>query len=408
MMARTDGRVTMSAVRWSGVVAAGALALTCVAASPSGELSAQASQSTAKGAVPQFKYDKTWPRPLPNQMKVGQVVGVSVDSRNHVWIVQRPATLKDSEREALDGRYGGMSGAVAGCCRPAPPVIEFDQQGNMVQGWGGPNDTFDWPTPGPKSIDPALGGSPFGERSIFVDHQDNVWLGADGPGDAHVLKLSRFGRRILQIGKPKQSKGNADTANFNGAAGIAVDPTTGQAFVADGLRNRRVVVLDGYTGKYVKHWGAYGKAPDDTVQQKPDTPDINSPQFGDVHCIALSRDKLLYVCDRVNNRIQVFKTDGSFVTQAAIAPDTKGGTTYGIAFSADPAQKYAYVADGTNEKVWILDRASMNVLGAFGYGGHWGGAFTTAHSIATDHFGNIYVGESWEGKRVQRFLYRGL
>ena len=367
---------------------------------------APAAKGAVKSDVPQFKYDKTFPKPLPNVMKVGQVVGIVVDSRNHVWIVQRPKSLKGSETEAADGRYGGFTSSIAGCCRPALPVLEFDQAGNMVQTWGGPQDLakgFDWPTPGPKSPDSFYGSLPFGERGIFVDHNDNVWLGADGPGDGFILKVSRFGRPLLQVGKKGQSKGSHDTANLNGASGIVVDAQSNEVFVADGLRNRRVIVFDGLTGKYLRHWGAYGKPPDDSVQMKPDSPDVNSSQFGDVHCIAMSRDKLIYVCDRVNNRIQVFRQDGTFVKQGVVAPATPGGTTYGIAFSPDPEQRFAYVADGTNEKVWILDRASLETVGSFGSGGHFGGQFTTAHSIATDQQGNIYVGETWEGKRVQRF-----
>ena len=361
----------------------------------------------AASEVPRFEYDKTWPKPLPNAMKVGQVVGVNVDSRDHVWIVQRPASLKNSEMEATSlASYSGMQGPVAGCCRPAPPVIEFDQEGNLVQAWGGPAEGLDWPTPGPPSLDSFYGSAPFGERGIYVDFNDNVWLGADGLGDSQILKMSRFGQRVLQVGSKGRSQGSQDTENLHGAAGIAVDPETNETFVADGLHNRRVIVFDAYSGEYLRHWGAYGNVPDDSVEV--DAPDVGSQQFGDVHCIALSNDKLVYVCDRANNRIQVFRTDGTFVSQGTVAPQTLGGTTYGIAFSADPEQRFAYVADGTNEKVWILDRRSMETVGSFGSGGHFGGQFTTAHSIATDSHGNIYVGETWEGKRVQRFKFMGL
>ncbi len=387
------------------VLTLGAVALVLVAFSASQRVAAQQAAPAAKSAVPQFKYDKSFPKPFPNNWKIGQVVGVAVDSRNHIWIVQRPGTLKDSEREAVDGSYGAMKGAVAGCCRPAPPVIEFDQQGNWVQGYGGKTDAFDWPTPAPKGVDGALGGAPFGERGIFVDGQDNVWLGADGHGDGQVLKLSRFGRKIVQFGKPGQGKADSsDKMNARGAAGVVVDVKANEAYIADGLHNRRVLVIDATTGKYLRHWGAYGKAPDDSVPTKVDSPDPDSPQFGNVHCIGQSDDKLLYVCDKANNRIQVFKTDGTFVKQGVVAPGTKGGSVYGIAFSRDKDQKYAYVADGMNEKVWILDRQSLQTVGSFGFGSHAGGGFTEAFSIVTDLQGNVYVGEAWEGKRVQRFL----
>ena len=394
------------------MMSAVATAVTLAAAAPNLHVSAAVEQEAAgsvQSGVPQFEFDPTWPKPLPNVMKVGQVVGISVDSRNHIWIVQRPGSLKNSESEAADGRYGEFTGAISGCCRPASPVIELDQHGNMVRMWGGPQEGVDWPTPGPKSPDMLFGGrAPFGERGIFVDFNDNVWLGADGPGDGQILKMSRFGRNLLQIGKTGASQGSQDTENLHGASGIAVDPDTNEVFVADGLHNRRVIVFDGISGDYLRHWGAYGEPPDDSTPTPVDAADVDSPQFGDVHCIALSHDKLVYVCDRVNNRIQVFNTDGTFVKQGTIAPETVGGTAYGVAFSADPEQRFAYVVDGTNEKVWILDRGSLETLGSFGSGGHFGGQFTTAHSIATDRNGNVYVGETWEGKRVQRFLYTGL
>ena len=387
------------------VLTLGAAAVVLVAFSASQRVAAQQAAPAAKSAVPQFKFDKSFPKPFPNNWKIGQVVGVAVDTRNHIWIVQRPGTLKDSEREAVDGSYGGMKGAVAGCCRPAPPVIEFDQQGNWVQGYGGKTDAYDWPTPAPKGVDGALGGAPFGERGIFIDGQDNVWLGADGHGDGQVLKLSRFGRKIVQFGKPGQGKADSsDKMNARGATGVVVDLKANEAYIADGLHNRRVLVIDATTGAYKRHWGAFGKAADVSVPTKVDSPDPDSPQFGNVHCINQSDDKLLYVCDKANNRVQVFKTDGTFVKQGVIAPGTKGGSAYGVALSRDTDQKYLYVADGMNEKVWILDRQSMETIGSFGFGSHAGGGFTEAYSIATDQQGNVYVGEAWEGKRVQRFL----
>jgi hypothetical protein len=393
----------MARIFVAGMLAGGLALAGC--GSPADQVAPEADSASSAGpVVPQFRYDKAWPKPLPNNWKMGQVVGISVDSRNHIWITQRPGTLKNSEREAFDGSYGGMRGAVAGCCRPAAPVIEFDQVGNMVQGYGGPNDTFDWPTAAPKGIDNQLGGAPFGERGIHVDAQDNVWLGADGHGDGQVLKLSRFGRKIMQFGKPNQAGPDSnDQMNARGAAGVVVDVKANEAYIADGLHNRRVLVIDATTGKYLRHWGAYGKPPDDAFTIEPDSPDPDSPQFGDVHCINQSDDMLLYVCDRVNNRIQVFKTDGTFVKQGEIAPGTKGGAAYGIAFSRDTDQKHAYVVDGMNEKVWILDRESLETVGSFGFGSHAGGGFTEAFSIATDLQGNVYVGEAWEGKRVQRF-----
>jgi hypothetical protein len=390
--------------------------------------------------IPQFHYDKTWPKePLPAQWKLGQVVGVHVDARDNIWIVQRPGTLKNSEKEATDlatygavgavgrgrgasanaGRAGGREGGspgisaargpLAGCCKPAPPVIMFDQEGAVILSWGGPGQGFDWPTPGPQSPDAALGTGPYGEHGVFSDFHDNVWIGADGPGDGQVLKFTRFGKFELQIGHPGGvGKGSNDLENLNGAQQIAVDPETNEVFVADGLYNHRVVVFDGATGEYKRHWGAYGNKPDDAAVPARYDPNVRSKQFGEVHGIALSRDGLVYVCDRTNNRVQVFRRDGTFVKEGLVAPATLGGSVYEIAFSADPEQRFAYVVDGMNEKVWILLRDSLETVGSFGYGGHYGGAFDAAHSIATDSRGNIYVGETWESKRVQRFLFKGL
>ena len=392
--------------------ALGAYARFRVSAEPQAARPARTATGTVQ--VPQFEYDETFPKVLPNQWKLGHVAGVTVDSRDHIWIIQRPTSLKNSEKEATEdttygggGNTGGSTGPLALCCRPAPPVIEFDQQGTVVQGWGGPNKAYQWPTPAPKSPGNSLGTGPFGERGVYVDFKDNVWVGADGPGDNQILKFTRFGKFLLQIGKHGQSKGSNDTANLNGAVAFVVDPKTNDVFVADGLRNRRIIVFDGYTGAYKRHWGAYGNKPDDSVPMKEYSPNPKSPQFGELHGMTLSRDGLLYVADRVNNRIQVFKTDGTFVTEGAVAPNTLGGSAYDIALSADADQRYAYVVDGMSQKVHILLRDTLQEIGAFGHGGHYGGAFDAANVIATDSKGNIYVGETWESKRVQRFLYKG-
>jgi DNA-binding beta-propeller fold protein YncE len=287
-------------------------------------------------------------------------------------------------------------------------VIEFDQQGNMVQTWG-PQGKQDWPSQAPRSLDAAYGTLNSGERGLFVDAKDNVWIGSDHASDTFAIKLSKYGKPYLTLGKKgAKSGGSNDTDTLNGASGLAVEPEKNEVYVADGARNRRVIVFDAYSGTYLRHWGAYGKPPDDSVAMKPDAPNTDAPQFGDVSAVAISRDKQVYVGDRANNRVQVFKTDGTFIRQGVIAPKTLAGTVFGIAFSADPDQRFVYVADGSNEKIWMLDRASMEVLGSFGSGGHNAGQFTTVYAIATDSKGNIYTGETWEGKRVQRFLYKGL
>jgi len=198
-------------------------------------------------------------------------------------------------------------------------------------------------------------------------------VGADGPGDGQILKFTRFGKFELQIGhKGGLSKGSNDVENLNGAQQIAVDPATNEVFVADGLKNHRVIVFDGTTGQYKRHWGAYGTKPDDAAVPAKYDPAVRSKQFGEVHGIALSRDGLVYVCDRTNDRVQVFRKDGTFVKEGLVAPKTLGGSAYEIAFSADPGQQYGLVVDGMNEKVWILWRDTLETIGSFGDGGHNG------------------------------------
>ena len=352
--------------------------------------------------APTFTYDLSWPKPLPHSWVLGNVVGVAVDARDHIWIIQRPSTVTDFERAA------DFNPPRAACCKVAPPVIEFDQAGNVVQAWGGPGAGYEWPLPADQPASaPFMSKFPTGEHTIFIDHEDHVWLGGNGPGGSQILKFTRDGKFLLQIGHQGQSKGSGDTMNLKGPAGIDMDPTNNEVYVADGYGNRRVIVFDGETGAYKRHWGAYGKAPDDAAPNAYVPPGGNpAPQFNTVHCVRLSHDGLLYVCDRANNRIQVFKKDGTFVKEAWVAKETipPSGVTNDIAFSPDAEQRFIYIIDGENSKVWILRRETLEVVGSFGRGGHFAGDFTQAHNLATDSKGNIYVGESLEGKRVQRFV----
>ena len=354
--------------------------------------------------VPTFEYDETFPKPLPNHWVVGTVVGVDVDAKQHIWIAQRAATIRPDELHAE------AKPPLGECCAKAPYIIEFDHAGNFVQGWGGPSPThqYDWPTDGVQGPDPSAGQGPSGMHSVFVDHQDHVWLTATGPGDGQILKFTRDGKFLLQIGHPNRPKPDSnDTENMNKSSGITEYVKTNEMFVSDGYGNRRVIVFDEDTGKYKRHWGAYGKRPDDSI---PFIYNPNKPfeQFSVVHGIGVSNDGLVYACDRNGSRVQVFHLDGTFIMEKLIEPQTLNGTVFGIAFSADPEQQFAYIPDGRNEKVWILDRKSLDIIGSFGCPGHAGGCMTTPHSIATDAQGNIYSGETWEGKRVQRYLFKGL
>jgi DNA-binding beta-propeller fold protein YncE len=214
----------------------------------------------------------------------------------------------------------------------------------------------------------------------------------------------------MQIGHPGQSQGSNDIDNLKGPAKLFVDKATNELYVADGYGNKRVIVFDAETGKYKRHWGAYGHKPDDTNPGRydPDAP-VDQQFRSPVHCADLSDDGLLYVCDRVNDRLQVFHKDGTFVKETFIAKRTLGdGSVWDIAFSKDPKQTYLYLADGANDKVYIIQRETLEVLTSFGDGGRQPGQFYAVHSIATDSKGNIYTTETYRGQRVQRFMYKGL
>ncbi|MGH7540933.1 MAG: hypothetical protein ACRELC_08045 [Gemmatimonadota bacterium] len=339
--------------------------------------------------VPLFEVDPLWPEPLPNHWILGSAIGVGVDSRDHVFIVHRG---NGDPRTELGAAQDPPTGE---CCLPAPPVLEFDPEGNLVNTWGGPGEGFDWPS---------------SNHGLTIDPHDNVWIGGNGSNDAHLLKFTRDGRFLLQIGEPGQPTDSHSTEHFGRVAKISFDARGEEAYVADGYGNRRVAVIDAGTGEFRRYWGAYGNPPQD-VDLGPYDPDAPpAQQFRNpVHCAEPSNDGLVYVCDRPNDRIQVFRTDGTFVDEVFIAPRTLGdGSTWDIAFSRDPGQRFLYVADGKNMKVYVLDRASLEVLTSFGDGGRQPGQFFGVHSIATDSKGNIYTTETYEGKRVQKFVYKGL
>jgi DNA-binding beta-propeller fold protein YncE len=350
---------------------------------------AQRAASQPMVQAPRFEVDPFWPKPLPNGWVLGMTIGVAVDSRDHVWIVHRADTVVGPEAAA------DQNPPAATCCRKAPPVLEFDPAGNLVGHWGGPGEGYEWP---------------LSNHGIFVDFKDNVWIGGNDAKDAHVLKFTRQGKFLMQFGHQGKSGGSNDTANFGRVAKIYVDQKTNEAYIADGYGNKRVVVIDADSGQFKRYWGAYGSKPDDTNLGAYDPAAPPAKQFRTpVHCADLSSDGLVYVCDRPNDRIQVFKADGTFVKETFIATKTLGdGSTWDVAFSKDPQQKYLYVADGKNEKIYVLDRQSMEILTSFGDGGRQPGQFFAVHSIVTDSKGNIFTTETYEGRRLQKFAYKGI
>jgi len=349
--------------------------------------------------APRFEVDPMWPKPLPNKWVMGNVIGVGVDARDHVFIVHRSDTPTAQELAAQQTPPTGE------CCIAAPPVIEFDPAGNVVNAWGGPpaDKSYVWPT---------------SNHGIGVDDQGNIWIGGNGGGnaatgqgpDSHILKFTHDGKYLATIGVPGQPTNSASTTSFGRVAKISFDFKAQEAYAADGYANHRVAVLDMKTGAMKRFWGAYSNVPSDSNfgPYNPDAPLIS--QFRTpVHCAEPTNDGLVYVCDRPNDRIQVFQKDGKFVKEKQIAPRTLGdGSIWDIAFSTDAAQKFMFVADGKNERVYVLDRASLEVLTSFGEGGRQPGQWFAVHSIAADSKGNLITTETYEGKRVQKFMYKGI
>ena len=339
--------------------------------------------------APMFEVDPLWPKPLPDHWVIGMTIGVSVDAQDHVWILHRPQSLADNERGA------SLTPPIGSCCVPAPPVLEFDQAGNLVGHWGGPGQGYEWPQ---------------SNHGLTIDYKGNVWIGGNGEQDSHVLKFTQSGKFLLQIGHYGNTGGSNNLENLGKPTEVSVDPTANEVYIADGYGNRRVIVYDADTGEYKRHWGAYGNKPDDTDLGPYDPNAAPAKQFrSPVHCAEISSDGLIYTCDRRNDRIQVFNKDGTFVKEGFIAKATLGaGSVWDIAFSKDPRQKYIYLADGQNSKVYILLRDTLEVLTSFGDGGRQPGQFYGVHNVATDSKGNLYTAETYEGRRLQKFVYKGL
>jgi DNA-binding beta-propeller fold protein YncE len=356
------------------------------------QLLEQRASAQAKSAVqaPRFEVDPMWPKPLPNHWVMGNVIGVGVDTQDHVYLIHRGAGSLEAKEI-----YAAENPPASECCLPAPPVLEFDAEGNLVKGWGGPGQGFEWPD---------------SNHGITPDSKGNLWIGGNGPNDGHVLKFTREGKFVKQFGFAYASAGSNDMWAFNKVAKISLDEAANEAYVADGYGNHRVAVIDMETGKVKRYWGAYANKPDDTNLGRYNPTAEPAKQFRNpVHCAEPSKDGFVYVCDRPNDRIQVFTKDGKFVKETFVNKNTLGdGSVWDVAFSKDAAQKYLYLADGANEKIHVFDRQSLTLLTAFGDGGRQPGQFYAVHSIATDSKGNIYTTETYRGQRIQKFVFKGL
>jgi len=342
----------------------------------------------AQTTAPQYKVDPSWPKQLLNNWVMGQVGGLTVDRENHIWVLQRPKS------DTADELGAEQTPPRSECCVAAPPILEFDAQGNLLRSLGGPHQGYDWPA---------------SEHGIYIDKKGNIWVAGNAPVDRQVIKFSPDGKFLMQIGHPAPATQPADSASHDllgRPSGIAVDDEAHEVFISDGYMNKRVIVFDSETGAFKRLWGAYGNTPNDADPGSYNPASAPDQQFRNpVHCVHISNDGFVYVCDRTNNRIQVFTKQGKFMKELFVRKETLGqGSVWDFAFSPGAEQKLLIVADGENNVLWILDRISGDVVSKTGHSGRNAGQFHWVHQIASDSDGNLYTGEVDNAKRIQKFV----
>ena len=340
--------------------------------------------------APRFALDPKWPS-IPNNWVLGEVTSISVDKHDHIWVLHVPQSIPEAQR-----------------ANAAPPVLEFDAAGKLLSSWGGPGNGSVWPGR---------------EHGIFVDANDFVWIGGragwprpttPGVSDDMILKFTTAGKLVMEIGHSGQSKGNLDTENVHQATDVFVDTSAKEVYVADGYGNKRVIVFDSETGKFKRMWGAFGNPPPPTLAPnlptpQPQTTPEGPPEFGLPHAIKVSHDGVVYVADRINNRIQLFTREGKFLKQVRVTNEGSDVVPVpaGFAFSPDKNQQFLYVVDSGPMRVVIFDRATMTQLGAFGMRSDKPGDFNIVHHMAADSKGNLYTAEIVTNRRAQRFVLQG-
>ena len=369
----------------AALAALAALLLVPAIAAAQGALAKPAPGSPTADALPVYVVDPTWPPTLPNDWILGDIRGLFADDDDHLWVIHMPSSLTPQEIGAA------VKPPIADCCFPAPPVLELDPEGKVLQAWGGPGAGYTW-------FDQ--------EHGIYLDHNGFVWMGTSN--GMHVMKFTKDGKHLLTIGEPGVNQGSNDPDHLGGPANFYVEPKTNELFIADGYINKRVVVYDAATGKYLRHWGAYGKRPTDTEKYTYPVKVASPPQeYSTLHGLVGTKDGLIYVSDRRGNRIQVFQQNGDYLMEKFVRPETGGsGSGFSLQVSRDPEQSLLYLMDGTNMRVWILRRKDLAILDRFGKPGRQSGEFIRAHMIAIDSKNRMYTGEAGNGRRIQRWILK--
>jgi hypothetical protein len=387
-------------LRITAIVAGGAVTL---APGGAGRMTVAQTHAATAAEVPRFDVDPAWPT-IPNGWVLGQVASAAADEQDHVWLLHRPRTVRPDQKTG-------------------PPVMEFDAAGHYLQGWGGPGEGYDWPQ---------------SEHGIYVDYKGFVWVGGQGNED-QIMKFTKAGKFVMQLGHGGQKKTNQDTKNFWKPADVFVYPKTNELFVADGYGNKRIIVFDADTGAFKRMWGAFGNVPTDDPPAAPGAADAagrgrgagrssrvpakelldsdpGPPQFSTVHGVKVSNDGFVYVSDRGGKRVQVFTIEGKFIAQAfvdrwceAVGQGCGNGQTVAsTAFSPDAAQRFLYVASRSPARIWVYERKTLHPLYSFGKPGVLPGEFDVLHHMTADSKGNLYASEVEDGHRIQKFVFKGL
>lgn len=362
--------------------------------------------------IPRYRVDPFWPQPLPNNWSMQQVVDIAIGPDDHIWAFNRHSDARPDEIGAERTPPRQL------CCTLGPEILEFDPGGKVVRAWGGSDHHPAWPD--------RL-------QTLAVDRQGNVWISGTTPGDT-IVKFSPDGEFLWELGRRGERKPRAEVAQNNqrtdvleaGVGAFDFDEDANEIYIADGFVNKRILVYDMTTGEFKRGWGGKGQplAAVDNDPTPPYDPSGLPPDQDDfapaIHCVHISHDKLVYTCERGSDRIQVFTTQGEFLQSFWVHPETRArgegcggiwsasdppcGTVYNLTFSHDPEQRHIFVADGTNNVVWILDRHTGETVGRFGGNGRYAGRLHWIDSIAVDSQGNLYTGEVEDGKRIQKFV----